>query len=161
MMVSSPSTVFATWKILSVRVQRNCLNFRHRVTMSTSTAVSRSFKGVYCGLVLSLIGCQMDESSFQERFSETYCEVALTCFDDTSLDYLGWEDAQTCIATVWMEDLLPFSGNDDCVFDAEAASSCLSGLRALAKSAECETLIFDETLPNSCWGVCAAWDRNL
>ena len=101
---------------------------------------------VWIAAIGLLVGCGVKEDAFIDKFAERTCEWALECYDDASLEFLGWTDLDACIQDFGGRYLADVQG---CTYDKKAAKDCLKAMKDATCPAEGE----DPALPTVCEAV--------
>jgi hypothetical protein len=84
---------------------------------------------VFTGAVL--VGCAMSEDAFSDAYETSYCARAIECYDDATLEVMGWADEADCLS------FLDEAADDDddapvCTYVADFAQDCLDEVDAVS-----------------------------
>ena len=104
-------------------------------------------------MIVVLAGCGLKEEKFEEKFAVANCEWALECYDDASLEFLGWDDLDACVNDFGGRYIAETQG---CVYDKKAARQCL---RAMKKH-PCPPAGEDPALPETCEAAFVCGDES-
>lgn len=112
---------------------------------------------VWTGIVaLGLVGCfgGMSEDKFAEKYALESCELLFDCLDqvDTSSTFgtfMFFDDVESCANLV---EASVYLSNDNCDYDAKAASDCVDSLKGVTCDPE-DAMTFTQSPDPSCTAV--------
>ncbi len=95
---------------------------------------------------VGLAGCGYTDTSFINDYVDQHCEYALACYDEATLQFLGWDTEATCVAAYGPQFASVGLG---CDYDKDAARECIKQL----KDVECAPQGQDPMVPSICDSV--------